>query len=96
MNIFQTLFQKTIEAGLLETSLNIYKNSYSYPSHQRKYSTSGPYKNRRANRFNTPVGQKYSNYNTKPHQRSQIFRSTKHSDDYWKDSGEKNIWLVKR
>ena len=96
MNIFQTLFQKTIEARLLETSLNKYKNSYLYPSYQRKYSTPGPYKNRRTNRFNTPVGQKYSNCNSKSHQGSQISRSTKQSNDYWKDSGEMNIWLVKR
>ena len=96
MNIFQTLFLKTIEAGLLETFLNKYKNSYLYPSYQRKYSTPGPYKNMRSNRFNTPVGQKYSNHNSKPHQGSQISRSTKQSNDYWKNSGEMNIWLVKR
>ena len=93
MNIFQTLFQKTIQAGLLETSPSKYKKSYLSPSYQRKYSTPGPHKKRRANRFNTPVGQKYSNYNSKG---SQIFRSTKQSNDYWKDSGEMNIWLVKR
>ena len=95
MNIFQTLFWKTTEAGLLETSLNKYKNSYLGPSYQRKYSMPGPY-NRRPNKFNTPVGQKYSNYYSKPHQVSHISRSTKQSDDYWKDSGEIKIWLVKR
>ena len=99
MNIFQTLFQKTIEARLLETSLTKYKNSYLYPSYQRKYSTPGPYKNRRrTNRFNTSVGQKYSSHNSKLHQGSQISkqRSRKQSNDYWKDRGEMNIWLVKR
>ena len=70
MNIFQTLFQKTMEAGLLETSLHKYKNSYLCSSYQRKYSMPGPYKNRRTNSFNTPVGQKSSNYNIKPHQGS--------------------------
>ena len=55
-----------------------------------------PYKNRRAKRFNAPVGHKYSNYNSKPHQGSQISRSTKQGNDYWKDSGEMNVWLVKR
>ena len=70
MNIFQTLFQKTMEAGLLETSLNKYKNSYLCSSYQRKYSTPGPYNNRRTNRLNTSAGQKYSNYNRKRHQGS--------------------------
>ena len=48
------------------------------------------------NRFNTPAEQKYRNYNSKPHQGSQISRSTKPSNDYWKDIGKMNIWLVKR
>ena len=96
INIFQTLFQKTIQAGLLETSLNKYKNSYLCPSYQRKYSTPGPHENWKTNRFNTTVGQKCSNYNSKPHQGSQISRSTKQSNDYWKDKGKMNIRLVKR
>ena len=66
--------RKNIEAGLLQTSLNKYKKTHLCPSYQRKYSTPGPYKNRRTNRSNTPVGQKYSNYNSKQHQGSQISR----------------------
>ena len=44
------------------------------------------------NRFNTPPGQNYSNYNSKQHQGSQISRSTKPSNDYWKDIGEMNLF----
>ena len=78
------------------TSQNKYKNSCLYPNCQRKYSTPGPHKNGRGNRFNTPVRQKYSNYNSKPHQGSQISRSTKQSNDYCLERQWKNKYLVSK